>query len=82
MRGKNSAHNQCEPVAPELEQPESDEEEPEPEPVKRAYSRTNMIYINGYDDGFKEEMSSYHEGAGFKGARNSIYLRPAEEIEP
>ena len=41
-----------------------------------------MIYINGYDDGFKEEMSSYHEGAGFKGARNSIYLRPAEEIEP
>lgn len=47
----------------------------------RCYSRTNMVYINGYDDGTGREDSYADPYRG--GARNSVYLgnMPQYEVE-
>ena len=49
-------------------------------PVKRSYSKSNMIYMNGYDDGgLCEEKVSGQDQLGY-GQRNEIYLkRPVED---
>jgi hypothetical protein len=55
----------------------SNPQESPPVPT-RNYSRTNVVYINGYDDYGKEEQRG---GEPVKGAKNNIYLEAVPNYE-
>ena len=54
---------------------------PQQQQVKKSYSRSNMIYVHGYDESNSNhcEDSNAHHGGNVSGPKNQVYLHRVAE---